>query len=225
MTFIQIISFRTDSYDEFPALEQKWLDATEGKRTLLREQRLVDRSDPRHYVHVNEFASYESAMENSNLPETDAVARELAALTGGVDFGDYDVIAESDIRHQLAATLHRDLASGVVSEAFAEDVAFEGQWPNHIVRGSGPAFIGGALQEEAPARTFERWDVTVTESGFVAEYAYRTTEPVSHLSLGIMVATVERTRISRLVATCGGSWDAAAEETILGALAGTEAVA
>lgn len=225
MTFIQIISFRTDSYDQFLGIEQKWLDATEGKRTLLREQRLIDRHDPRHHVHLNEFESYESAMENSNLPETDALSRELTPLTDGPVFGDYEVVEESDVRRQLAATLHHDMASSALSAAYADDVTFEGQWPHQVARGTGTAYITGALQGEAPARTFDRWDVTVTESGFIAEYAYRTTGPASHLSIGVIVATVERTRISRLVVTCGGAWDADAEAQILGAHAGTGALA
>ena len=55
-----------------------------------------------------------------------------------------------------------------------------------------------------------------TDTGFVAEYRYRTDGPDSLLSQGVMLATVERGRISRILVTCGGSWDAAAEARILG---------
>ena len=217
MGFVQIISFHTERYDEFEPLEQEWLDATEGRRTLLREVSLVDRNDARHHVHLNEFASYESAMENSHLPETDALARQLTALTDGVEFTDYDVVAERDVRRQLAAALREMFTHSIVRDGtFRDEVTFEGQWPHAVVRGSGIAFIEEAMRAEAPSRTIDRWDVTPTETGFVAEYAYRTGGDVSYLSMGIILATVEGGRISRIVTTCGGSWDAEAEARILG---------
>lgn len=225
MAFVQIISFRTDQYDELAALEQEWFDATEGKRTLLRQQSLVDRTDPRHHVLVAEFASHESAMENSNLPETDAIATRIAALTDGAEFGDYDLVSEHDARRGLAAALRETMASStLLPGTFRDDVAFEGLWPHAVVRGAGTVFLEGALREEAPARTIERWDVITTEAGFVVEYAYRTSGEVSHLSMGVTVATVEGGRISRMVTTCGGSWDAVAEAQILGTAANAASV-
>ncbi|HET6167200.1 MAG TPA: hypothetical protein VFE07_10260 [Marmoricola sp.] len=217
MGFVQIISFRTDRYDEYAALEQQWLEDTEGSRTVVRQQTLVDRNDPRHHVAVVEFASYESAMANSGLPQTDALARKLTAMTEGAEFGDYDVVTVHDVRRQLAAALRESMATGhVLPGTLRDDAAFEGLWPHAVARGTGPAYLEHALHEEAPSRTFERWDVTVTETGFVAEYSYRTQGEVSYLSMGVVVATVEGGRISRLVVTCGGSWDAEAEATILG---------
>jgi hypothetical protein len=218
MGFIQIISFRTDRHEEFHAVEQEWLAATEGKRTTLRELTLVDRADPRHRVQVEEFASYESAMENSNLPETQAAAERFTALTdNGVEFTDLDVESEYDVRRNLADGLRDALAtSSAPGTVFAEDVAFEGQFPHQVRRDSGRAGLQTMLQEDAPARTIERWDVDTTSSGFVVEYTYRTTGEPSYLSIGVIVGTVERGRISRLLVTCAGSWDAAAEASILG---------
>ena len=222
MGFIQIISFRTDRHEEFHAIEQEWLTATEGKRTTLRELTLVDRADPRHRVQVEEFASYESAMENSNLPETQAAAERFAALTdGGVEFTDLDVESEYDVRRTLADGLREaHVTSTAPPTVFAEDATFEGQFPHQVVRVDGRPAIQALLQGDAPSRTIERWDVDTTSNGFVVEYAYRTTGEPSYLSIGVIVGAVERGRISRLLVTCGGSWDAAAEASILGTGAG-----
>jgi hypothetical protein len=222
MGFVQIISFHTDRHQEFHAIEEEWLAATEGRRTTLRELTLVDRADPRHRVQVEEFASYESAMENSDLPETHAAAQRFAALTdGGVEFLDLDIENEYDVRRTLADGLRDSLAtSSAPGGVFADDVAFEGQFPHQVRREIGRAAVQAALREEAPGRALERWEVDITSTGFVAEYAYRTTGDSSRLSIGVVVGAVERGRISRLLVTCAGSWDAAAEQSILGTDAG-----
>ena len=52
-----------------------------------------DRNDPDHYVIVAFFDSYESAMENSSLPETAAFDEKYAALVDGpMVFQDLDVL-------------------------------------------------------------------------------------------------------------------------------------
>ena len=53
-------------------LADQYQNDTEGKRTSQREAITVDRNDPNRYLIVAEFDSYEAAMENSNLPETEA---------------------------------------------------------------------------------------------------------------------------------------------------------
>ena len=70
MAFVQIIDMHTSRFDEINALEDEWRSATEGKRTLRRSIVARDRNDPEHYVVLAFFDSYESAMTNSNLPET-----------------------------------------------------------------------------------------------------------------------------------------------------------
>ena len=93
MSFIQIIEARTKNFDELRALDEKWEQATEGKRTLQRSLLTRDRNDPDHYVIVAFFDSYESAMENSSLPETAAFAEKYAALVDGpLVFQDLDVL-------------------------------------------------------------------------------------------------------------------------------------
>jgi quinol monooxygenase YgiN len=93
MSFIQIIEARTKNFDELRALDAEWEQATEGKRTLQRSLLTRDRNDPDHYVIVAFFDSYESAMENSSLPETAAFAEKYAALADGpMVFQDLDVL-------------------------------------------------------------------------------------------------------------------------------------
>ncbi len=51
-----------------------------------------DRDRPNHYFTIVEFPSYEVAMETSARPETDAFAKEMAALcTSGPRYYNLDV--------------------------------------------------------------------------------------------------------------------------------------
>lgn len=95
MGFIQVIDFRTNDFDTIKKSHEDWLAATEGKRTIRRDLIARDRNDPSHYMVLAFFDSYESAMENSALPETQASAGEMAAVTGGMTFVDLDVIEEA----------------------------------------------------------------------------------------------------------------------------------
>jgi hypothetical protein len=93
MEFIQIIECRTSRVDELTALEDEWETATEGKRTLRRSIITRDRNDPNRYLVLAFFDSYDSAMVNSNLPETGEFGRKQAALLDGpMVFTDLDVI-------------------------------------------------------------------------------------------------------------------------------------
>jgi len=67
--------------------------ATEGRGTIRRELLTRDRNDPSRYLNVVFFDSYESAMENSNLPETQAGVEQFRDLMDGPPiFHDLDVI-------------------------------------------------------------------------------------------------------------------------------------
>ena len=97
MTFIQTIDIHTTKFDEINEIEQRWRAATEGKRTLRRSILTRDRNDPDHYVILAFFDSYESAMENSNLPETGEFGAQQAALADRpLQFMDLEVLAEED---------------------------------------------------------------------------------------------------------------------------------
>ena len=95
MSFIQIIETRTKKFDELQALGEELFAATEGKRTVKNSYLTRDRNDPERYFVIVLFDSYESAMENSNLPETTAFAeKQMALLEGPPTFYDLDVIEE-----------------------------------------------------------------------------------------------------------------------------------
>jgi hypothetical protein len=83
MSFIQIIEYETDRPDEMRALGDSRIaemgDVPEGFRLTITQ----DRDNPKSYVTIVEFPSYEVAMENSELPETGEFARRLAELCSG----------------------------------------------------------------------------------------------------------------------------------------------
>ena len=78
--FIQIIEYSTDRPNEVDALMDEWVAATEGKRTVTHDLHTRDRDRPGTYVDIVEFPSYEQAMRNSSLPETQRVAAKMREL-------------------------------------------------------------------------------------------------------------------------------------------------
>ncbi|WP_055493214.1 ester cyclase [Streptomyces sp. TP-A0356] len=80
MTFVQLIDCKTSRFDEMNRLMDTWVERTRGKRTATHSVIGRDRSDDSHFIEIVEFPSYEEAMRNSNLPETDEVFREMVAL-------------------------------------------------------------------------------------------------------------------------------------------------
>jgi quinol monooxygenase YgiN len=95
MKFVQIIEFSTSRIDEFDALEERWLKASEGKRTLQRQLKTRDRDDPNAYMLIVEFPSYEDAMRNNDLPETQEISEQVSKLAEGeVRFRNLDVLDE-----------------------------------------------------------------------------------------------------------------------------------
>ena len=92
MSFIQVIEYETDRPDEMWALGEARTaeigDTPPGFRLSITQ----DRDHPNRYVTIVEFASYEAAMENSERPDTDAFAQQMAALcTSGPHFRNLEV--------------------------------------------------------------------------------------------------------------------------------------
>ncbi|BCM68913.1 hypothetical protein EASAB2608_04247 [Streptomyces sp. EAS-AB2608] len=103
--------------DEMNRLMDDWVQQTKGKRTATHALVGTDRSDASHVVEVVEFPSYEEAMRNSNLPETDRIFRELVALCDEMPtFVDLDVVRDER------------LAEGIV-RAFFEALRTPGELP------------------------------------------------------------------------------------------------
>ena len=90
--FTQIVEFHTDRPDEIKALADKMAGQRE-QGTVRRATITADRDHPGRHLSIIEFDSYESAMENSNRPETDEFAARLAELCDGPPtFSNLDVI-------------------------------------------------------------------------------------------------------------------------------------
>ena len=98
MTFVQLIDCRTSRFDEMDRLMDTWVEQTKGKRTATHAVVGKDRSDASHFIEIVEFPSYEEAMRNSNLPETDTIFREMVALCDGMPtFTDLDVVRDEQL--------------------------------------------------------------------------------------------------------------------------------
>jgi hypothetical protein len=95
MAFVQIIEFRTSRFDEMRKLEDEWEAAAGAQSTALRVITGADRDDPGRYLQMVFFDSYESAMENSNLPVTQEFSQKMMALADGQPtFYNLDVVEE-----------------------------------------------------------------------------------------------------------------------------------
>lgn len=95
MAFVQIIEFSTADIEGMNAVEAEWERATEGKRTVRRMLLAQDRNNPGRYCSIVFFDDYEAAMQNSELPETQAASERYMALADGPPiFHDLDVIEE-----------------------------------------------------------------------------------------------------------------------------------
>jgi hypothetical protein len=98
MAFIQIIEFETDRIDEGRKFVDEYRAATEGKRTATRGVLTEDRDNPGHYVNIIFFPSYEEAMKNSELPETQELSGKLMSIgKGEPKFYNLDVIDDNDL--------------------------------------------------------------------------------------------------------------------------------
>jgi quinol monooxygenase YgiN len=94
---MQLIEFSTSQPGEVQRLSEQWRADTEDKRTVRRTLTCLDRDQPNRFMVIVEFDSYEAAMENSNLEETEDFAEALAKLVDGPPvFRNLDVMMEYD---------------------------------------------------------------------------------------------------------------------------------
>lgn len=214
MGFLQIIDFHTDRYDEFMELEKKWEVDSAGVRTSTGGQLYADRDNPGHYVALDWFTDYDSAMVNSQLPATSEFAEKAMALsTGEVVFHNLEPASEVFIQGEpeLRSALE---TSTLPRHAFADDVELDMIVPHGRVTARGVDALEAAMREESAGRTLTVWDVQATMTGFVAEYAYRTHDESDSVAVGCIVAHVHEGRIDRLYLTCGGNWDVETQERV-----------
>jgi hypothetical protein len=83
MAFVQVIEFRSSKVDEMQKVAEEWEKATEGKRKAGRRILCKDRDNPGRYFNIVFFDSFEAAMENSALPETEMFSKKMMAFADG----------------------------------------------------------------------------------------------------------------------------------------------
>ncbi|MFF8386964.1 ester cyclase [Streptomyces kanasensis] len=167
MTFVQIIDCKTDRVDEMSRLMDSWVEATQGKRTATHSLMARDRSDSTHVLEIVEFPSYEEAMENSKLPETDRIFREMVALCDGEPtFTDLDVVRDE----QLNKLVVRSFVDEVINrgDIGAADRLCTADYREHDP--SQPSYdVDLATAKEANREIMEAFRPTCTIEGLVAE--------------------------------------------------------
>ena len=124
MTFVQIVDCRTDREAEFGRLMDQWAAQTEGKRTATHATVGRDRSDSHHIVEIVEFPSYEAAMRNSKLPETNTVFEKMAELCEEPPkFTDLDVVLDTQLNKASARRIFEDVMNQRNYDALTELLA------------------------------------------------------------------------------------------------------
>ncbi len=151
MTFVQIIDCRTSQVDELNRLMDRWVEQTRGKRTATHSIVGTDRSDATHVVEIVEFPSYDVAMRNSQLPETDRIFHEMVALCDEMPvFTDLDVIRDEALYKANARQLFERIADG--TDVALLDVLLAEGYHDHD-----PANPQDVIGMDAVRREVEEW--------------------------------------------------------------------
>lgn len=91
--FVQVVEFETKQSDECRRLIEEYRAATAGRSTVRRGMLSKDRDQADRCISIVEFDSYEDAMRNSEMPETQKLAEQLGALSSsGPRFWNLDVV-------------------------------------------------------------------------------------------------------------------------------------
>jgi quinol monooxygenase YgiN len=80
--FVQVVEYTTTRFDEVVALGQRYREQR-GDGGPVRVTITKDRDRPNTYITIAEFSSYDAAMANSNAPETQQFAEQMAKLVDG----------------------------------------------------------------------------------------------------------------------------------------------
>ncbi|MFB6842045.1 ester cyclase [Streptomyces sp. NPDC056361] len=151
MTFVQIIDCKTSRVDDLNRLMDEWVEQTKGKRTATHSMVGMDRSDASHVVEIVEFPSYDVAMRNSQLPETDRIFREMVALCDEMPtFTDLNVVRDEALYKHNARRLMEMLATEQ-ELALLDEVMTEG-YHDHD-----PANEQDVIGMDAVRREVEMW--------------------------------------------------------------------
>jgi quinol monooxygenase YgiN len=83
MKFAQIIEYKTSRIDEVEKLTDEYMQKTQGRRTDSSAMRTKDRDNQNTYIEIVVFDSYDAAMKNNDLPETQEFAGKMMELCDG----------------------------------------------------------------------------------------------------------------------------------------------
>ncbi|GGO89627.1 ester cyclase [Wenjunlia tyrosinilytica] len=113
MTFVQIIDCKTDRADELDKIMDTWVETTQGRRTATHSMVGRDRAADDHFVEIVEFPSYEDAMRNSRMPETNRVFEEMVALcVEPPTFTNLDVVRDEQLNKATARRFFEAASAG-----------------------------------------------------------------------------------------------------------------
>ncbi|MDN0195184.1 ester cyclase [Streptomyces sp. S.PNR 29] len=151
MTFVQLIDCKTSRFDEMNRLLDSWVEQTKGKRTATHSLVGKDRSDASHIVEIVEFPSYEEAMRNSELPETDRIFQEMVALCEEEPtFTDLDVVRDEQLYAANARRFFETLAAKGDLPAFGDLLTDD-------YRDNDPSHAEDVVGPDAFRREVEMW--------------------------------------------------------------------
>lgn len=95
MAFVQLIEYETSQPDEVKRTFDEWQQAAQDMRKAKRVVLTRHRDQENRFVTIVFFDSYEEAMENSNLEETQQYSRKVNDLIDGEPtYFDLDVIED-----------------------------------------------------------------------------------------------------------------------------------
>lgn len=95
MAFAQLIEYTTSKPDEVQQIHEEWEQKSQGTRKARRVLLMKHRDDPNRFCELVFFDSYDSAMENSELPETQEYARRFRdALDGEASYINFDILED-----------------------------------------------------------------------------------------------------------------------------------
>ncbi|MFE7708489.1 ester cyclase [Streptomyces sp. NPDC057486] len=168
MRFVQVIDCKTERFDDMDRLMDEWVERTKGTRTATHSLIGKDRSDGSHFVEIVEFPSYEDAMANSKLPETDRIFQEMVALCNGMPtFTDLDVVRDEQLNQTLSRRFFHEIAVGGNLEAI--DEVFAPDYIDHDVAKEQDTVVGSDSLKNDVIRWRAAFDFTVSLDRQVCE--------------------------------------------------------
>ena len=199
---MQIIEISTDRIDDLTRLEDEWRIAGRGRRTGIGDWLCADRSIPERYFSVNLFASYDAAVANGALPETDALAAKAMQL-GTATFHDCDVVQDlwaNELASQSDSLVGMFTTATVPDGLLTDDVVVELNVPHASQHLEGLAAIRSAVPMMLSPATVEEERFLPAVGGFVVEIALRAPAYMRQ----VCIAQVRGGLIAHLAIYCTG---------------------